>query len=127
MKDTTENSDALLEQYTFAARHGERTRGRVVPGRRRSFWIPVVRERQRGSKMTSDTPSSHWREWCEARTELAMVWRSGTDAGRPGPISCRVGESIWDRDFPNLSRGSDTLELLTEIHFKRRIFRAITP
>ena len=49
----------VLSDATSAAGHGERTRGPVVPGRRRSFWIPVVRERQRGSKMTSDTPSRH--------------------------------------------------------------------
>ena len=32
----------------------------------------------------SDTPSSHLWEWCEAGIELAMMWRSATDAGRTG-------------------------------------------
>ena len=32
----------------------------------------------------SDTASSHLWEWCEAGIELAMMWRSATDAGRTG-------------------------------------------
>ena len=50
------------------------------------------------------------RECCGASTESSRVWRSGTDAGRPGPNGCRVGESILVTGmFQNLSRGSDTL------------------
>ncbi len=72
-------------------------------------------ERQRGSEITSDTPSSHLRECCVACAELAMVWRSGTYAGRPGHNGCHVGESILGRDALNLSRGSGALEVVSTI------------
>jgi len=37
---------------------------------------------------------NHLRECCAVGAGLVMVWRSGTDAGRPGPNGGRVGESI---------------------------------
>ncbi len=65
-------------------------RRRVVRGRRRRGRMAVVardREvpsRRRAYASASDTPSSHLRECCVASAERATVWRSGTDAGRPG-------------------------------------------
>ena len=67
--------------------HRRAKRRRVVPGRRRRVRRAVVAsgsERRRAYASASETPSSHLRERCVASTELARVWRSGADAGRPG-------------------------------------------
>ena len=77
---------------------GRAKRRRVVPGRRRRgrmagvAWGREVPNQRRAYASASVTPSSHLRECCVASVERAMVWRSGTDAGRPGRrgiIGCR--------------------------------------
>jgi len=45
-------------------------------------WIEGRGYKKRVLLTESDLQSSHLRECCEASTEHAMVWRSGTDAGR---------------------------------------------
>ncbi len=96
---------------TFAASHGERTRGLVVPGSDQAALFARCAIAQRENKVGIRTiASSHLRECCVAWAEFTRVWRSGTYAGRPGHNGCRVGESIlatWMSQ--NLSRGSDTL------------------
>ncbi len=48
-------------------------------------------------------PSSHLWECCVAGAELAMAWRSDTDAGRPG-LNKLSGNAVRDSDMDVLSR-----------------------
>jgi len=51
---------------------------------------------------------------CARAALLLCVYGIVTDAGRSGPIGCRVGESILHGEVQNLSRGSDTPKVNVE-------------
>ena len=79
-------------RYTHAASHGERTRGLVVPRRRRAVVLSESQRqrRWRQNKRHSETPSSHLRECYEASTEFTMVvakWHVRRTSGAPKALA----------------------------------------